>query len=360
MKSVSAGLAAHLAGDLTTLATCWKVKRTDGTVLGFTDHDADLAFDLGDGDGMVTYLAASGYLRTAIASSNALDVDNLEVEGILASATITDTDLRAGRYDSAQVKVFLVNWANLSDGALALKGGTIGEVTVTAPGGFRSELRGMVQAYAQGSVTETYTPDCRADLGDARCGVRLDPPAWAATTAVTVRQAQDAGTGSVVKPSVYNDRHFRCSTAGTTGANEPAWNTTLAGVTNDGSAVWTAIRARTVIATVATVTDRRTFTLAYAGDAPDAFLTGGLLTFTSGANAGIKREVKTWGLTSKTVTLFLDAPLAVQAGDGLTISAGCDKSLAVCRDTFDNVFAFRGEPHVPGNDLLFRTPNARA
>ena len=42
MKTVSAGLEAHLALEATTLATCWKVTRTDGTVYGFTSHDKDL------------------------------------------------------------------------------------------------------------------------------------------------------------------------------------------------------------------------------------------------------------------------------------------------------------------------------
>jgi hypothetical protein len=54
MKTISTALAEHLAGDVTTLATCWKITRRDGVVLGFTDHVRDL-----DVDG-VTYRAASG------------------------------------------------------------------------------------------------------------------------------------------------------------------------------------------------------------------------------------------------------------------------------------------------------------
>lgn len=55
MKSLSPGLAAHLAGGVTTLCRCWRLERKDGTVMGFTDHDRDLAFD------SVTYRAASGF-----------------------------------------------------------------------------------------------------------------------------------------------------------------------------------------------------------------------------------------------------------------------------------------------------------
>ena len=42
MKPISSSLAAHLAGEVTTLATCWKLMLRDNTVLGFTDHDKNI------------------------------------------------------------------------------------------------------------------------------------------------------------------------------------------------------------------------------------------------------------------------------------------------------------------------------
>ena len=35
---------------------------------------------------------------------------------------------------------------------------------------------------------------------------------------------------------------------------------------------------------------------------------------------------------------------------------GCDRRLATCRDRFANAVNFRGEAHLPGNDLLTRYP----
>ena len=362
MKTVASGLAAHLQGSSLTLATCWKITRKDGKVMGFTAHDRDIVFDLGDGGGAVTYVAATGFTRTKIENAAGLAVDNLDVAGVLESAAITAADIRAGRYDFADVKVFDVNYADLSHGALALRRGQIGEIR-TEGSLFVAELRGLVERYAQ-EIGELYGPACRADLGDTRCTVRTSPPVWQAATAYAVRQPRDAATGAVVRPSVYNDRHFQCLTAGTSGASEPAWTTTLGGLTNDGTVVWQTMRALTVEASVAAVTSNRVFTLAYAGDAPDALLTGGLLTFITSAsptasNAGLHMEVKTWSLASKTVTLFLPMPFAIVPGDAVTLRAGCAKSLAVCRDTFDNICNLRAEPFVPGNDLLFRTPDAR-
>ena len=44
MKTLPAGLQAHLDSGATTLAWCWRITRADGAVFGFTDHDRPLAF----------------------------------------------------------------------------------------------------------------------------------------------------------------------------------------------------------------------------------------------------------------------------------------------------------------------------
>jgi uncharacterized phage protein (TIGR02218 family) len=164
-KTVSAALAQHLAGEVTTLATCWQITRGDGVVLGFTDHVRDFEVD------GITYRAASGYTRTAIRGTADLAVDNLDVESVFSADGITEEDLRAGKYDFAEIRMFLVNYANLGQGILKLRRGWLGEVTIK-DGMYIAELRGMTQRL-QMTVGGVYAPDCSADLGDARCGVDL-------------------------------------------------------------------------------------------------------------------------------------------------------------------------------------------
>jgi hypothetical protein len=89
MKTIGSGLAQHLAGDVTTLATCWKITRRDSVVQGFTDHVRDLEVD------GVTYKAASGYARTAIRSTADLAFDNLHVESVFSVDGVTEEDLRS-------------------------------------------------------------------------------------------------------------------------------------------------------------------------------------------------------------------------------------------------------------------------
>jgi uncharacterized phage protein (TIGR02218 family) len=165
MKAVSAALQAHLALPLTTLATCWKITRVDATVLGFTDHDVDIVY------GGVTYAAATGYTATDVGTTAGLEVDNLDVSGILTSPSITEDDLRAGKWDYAAYSIFMVNWADLTQNELFLRVGRLGEITVNRRT-FSAQLNGLMQRYTT-SIGEKTSAGCRAALGDARCTKNL-------------------------------------------------------------------------------------------------------------------------------------------------------------------------------------------
>ncbi|MEE9451185.1 MAG: phage BR0599 family protein [Gammaproteobacteria bacterium] len=41
-------------------------------------------------------------------------------------------------------------------------------------------------------------------------------------------------------------------------------------------------------------------------------------------------------------------------GDAYSVYRGCNKTLGTCRDVFGNVVNFRGEPHLPGVDQIFK------
>lgn len=85
---------------------------------------------------------------------------------------------------------------------------------------------------------------------------------------------------------------------------------------------------------------------------------GGILTFTSGANAGKSFEVKSHSAgAAQIVTLWRSTIGAIEAGDGFTITAGCDKRFATCKAKFSNPANFRGFPHIPDEQVIIRYPN---
>lgn len=61
--------------------------------------------------------------------------------------------------------------------------------------------------------------------------------AWAALTSYSVGDLRR----QLATPTVLNERVFRCTTAGTSGAAEPTWTITVGGTTADGTAVWTEV-----------------------------------------------------------------------------------------------------------------------
>ena len=353
MKTVLPALASHLAGAVTTLATCWRISRTDGAVFRFTDHDRDLVVD-----GEV-YQASAAYSRTAIANDAGMGVDNLDVEGVFDSAAVTEAELRAGLFDRAEVRIFLVNWADPSMGILRLRRGWFGEAVLTEQGVFRTEFRGLTQVFSQ-RIGELYSPECRADLGDHRCRVPVWPAEVARQTAYALgdhgRVATDPGSAS----ATFENRLYRWVAAGTTASEAPAYDTTLGTETIDGTAVFEALEAWSRSGTVVDVIDRASFTAVV--DEPravDSWFAGGLLTWESGANAGRAIEAKSWTQATGQIELLLPMGYAIEIGDLFRIHPGCDKRLDTCIERFANVLNFRGEPYVPGQDSLMSYPDSR-
>lgn len=351
MKTASVGLTAHIAGQATTLATLWRVARTDGEVFRFTDHDEDLTVDA------ETYLAATGFQRSAIGSTTGLAVDELEVVGWLNAEVITEADLLAGRWDFAEVRVSICNWADTSQGAVTLRRGWLGEVDAGDDGAFRAELRGLAQALQQ-RTGELYSSECRADLGDARCGAPIEP--------ARVARETEYALGAVVRPpgssSLRSDDGglaWRCTTAGETASSAPSYAGGVGDTVTDGTAVFTAEEAFTVGNTVAAspAPGASSFTVATAfaqtRQAVDAWFTGGVIVWESGDNAGLASEVAAYDASAGTIDLLLPPPSTILATDAFRISPGCDKRLATCSGSFSNAINFRGEPHVPGSDAAF-------
>lgn len=189
MKTISAALATHLAGEVTTLATCWKATLSDGTVFGFTNHTDDLTVSA------QIYRASTGQSATAIASNSDLAVDNLDVIGFLDSSVITEADINAGRWDYASIEIFQVNYADLTQGTLKQRAGRLGEIRLSRSE-FIAELRGLAQNLQQ-IIGQIYSASCRADFGDARCGLTLASYTFSGTvtTGASTRVFTDSGRG---------------------------------------------------------------------------------------------------------------------------------------------------------------------
>jgi uncharacterized phage protein (TIGR02218 family) len=164
MRALHAGLRADLLSGATTLCRCWRLRRRDGLVFGFTDHDRSLEFE------GVVFRADAGTDATALQIGNGLSVDNGQILGALADPTLNEADIRSGRFDGADIDHWLVDWRRPAR-RLHLFRGTLGEIRRTEHE-FEAEVRGLAEAL-NAPVGRTITRGCDCVLGDRRCGVDL-------------------------------------------------------------------------------------------------------------------------------------------------------------------------------------------
>jgi uncharacterized phage protein (TIGR02218 family) len=273
MRPVPSALAAELESGVTTLCRCWKATRRDGVVLGFTDHDRDIAFS------GVTFLASTGLDAAEAETAVGLAVSGGEVSGALSSSGISADDIRRGLWDGASIETWLVDWRDPARRML-LDSGETGEIR-RAGDAFTAEVRGLAHQLDQ-ERGRRYTARCAAELGDARCGVTL-------TTA-----------------------------------------------------------QRQVTLAVLTVIEATTFTVATPGGFAAGAFTGG--TVVSGSMAPLPVMTHTRAGLVDVISLWTPPTSALVAGQGVTLTVGCDKRFETCRDRFANALNFRGFPHIPGND----------
>ncbi len=114
----------------------------------------------------------------------------------------------------------------------------------------------------------------------------------------------------------------------------------------------------TVTGTVNSSSSKRVFTVTDRTEATGYF-NYGLLTWTSGTNSGIQMEVKRYILGSPSqFDLYHDMPDFIQAGDGYSVYAGCDKLINTCKNKFSNVVNFRGHPFMAGLNDMLKYPDA--
>lgn len=238
------------------------------------------------------YKAKTGFESSEIQTSGRLNVDNLDVETYFDDEAILEVDVVAGLWDKARIDVYRVNYRDLSQGAYQQRTGETGQFTYDGQR-FTTELRGLMQ-YLANTIGDSYGANCPFVFGGP-----IDP--------VT---------------------HRGC------------------GIDLDGSP---SLRQAF---TVSAVTDRRNITISGPAEA-DNYFRYGVLTFTTGANAGYSMEVMS-STSAGAIALQLQMPFEIEVGDGGTIVPGCDKTEAACIG-FSNILNFGGFADIPGMDRMLNS-----
>ncbi len=286
-------LSEWLSLEVPTIAWCWRLSRRDGALLGLTTHDRDLIID------NLPYRAAPGMRPSAIESRDDLDNLSLDIEGAITSNAIRAVDIDAGRWDGAHLRLMLVDWSTPARQPLLLASGDLGEIERRGTV-FVAELRGGLQALEK-SVAPATSPSCRAMLGDRDCRVNL------AAHSHRAKVLSLNGREAILAANPVSSLESRSLKAGSLAY---------------GSVLWL--------------------------EGPWAGLSSAILSHTLSDRGG--------SMVLAIVPPAVVPPSVIKFPLRVELVEGCDGQLATCRDRFANAINFRGEAHLPGNDLLTRYP----
>lgn len=200
---------------------------------------------------------------------------------------VQEDDLRGGVFDSAEIEAAWCSWANPGAGRIVVFLGEIGSVEWSEIG-FEADIVSFTKRLER-IVGWVYTANCRHEL---------------------------YGTAAPGK-------------LGFCGVN-PATYTFTGAITSIETQKW-----------------RFTTNLAQ----PDGYFSNGILTFTSGNNAGLSVTIKKQ--VGAGFEVFLPTAFILTVGDTFSVRAGCDLTLDTCRTKFNNVNNFGGFPHIQ-QDVSFR------
>lgn len=299
MKAGATGINAHIAQGQTTTCRLLTIKRkADSQLFGFTNHDLDLTFtpsgsELAAGT-QINYLSTTAFNPFNQVDKISAQASDSELTGGFDSI-ITRADVLAGLWDESQFQILLVNWANLSNGAIILLTGSFGDFE-PQEFGFRTSLHGLEYplTFVGGEICQA---NCRVDFGSAKCapgGLLAD--------------------GTDINTLIQNL---------TVTATDGSRSITVSGLTNTGKNFVKAV-----------------------------------VTGSSGSNNHLSAQVLAIDFGTNTITLRPWIQVAqIQVGDTFKFFPGCDQIFSTCVDTWNNGENFQGEPHVPNPDAVLEYPD---
>jgi uncharacterized phage protein (TIGR02218 family) len=313
-KGIPIALQSDYDQDATTLCLITRILTKSGVLFGFTDLDVDIDYDpslvdpegTGDDWGLATHRADNGFTPSRMQASADTSVDNSELAGIVSDTGITMQQIRAGLFDAAKVRVYRINYMDVTKGHELMQSGTSGE-TRFSDNGWRTEFRSLTQQLKQ-PISPGYSLTCRARFASKAIG---------------------AGTADSSGSVDFEEAH-PCG-------KDFTWY---------GGAV-TSIGA----------SPRTTFTDTGLTQA-DSFFNPGVVEWLSGNNAGHQMEVDDQAndSTGKSVRLALPMPYSIEVGDTYRIRQDCSK----IHDDADHgclhhwgadwIYHFQGEPDIPVSD----------
>jgi len=306
-----------LRGQRTQLTKCWahlfKITRRDGVIMRMTDHDATLWFKEGGTTAYEYSPLGAPNMNSQRWTAN-WNPDSSELEGFfLESDGVEQSHIREGRYDRAQIDVYVVDWRWPWIGSFRMDRYWFHDFQYSEER-WATEIRSLAEQTSY-NINRIHNKRCDADLGDDRCGVSFTGDYAAQTGTVTTVDALVNGPDHVRMRFEGSGNYVTHTPAGYSAGILDTWY-------RHGSLVWTT---------------------------GDNVIAGSTL-----------YEVQYFSRATGCIQLWVPTRFDIGVGDTFQVYPGCDKSLhGHCRKKFNNIIAHRGFSYMPTYKYLLKTPRLR-
>lgn len=351
------------------------ITRKNKETLAVTDHDRAITFE-GQTYRPIIFGALSADRR-----EGALRSGDQDAQGIIDEIYITASDLDAQNYLGAEVRQVIVDWTKPYI-VLARHRRWIRKMTRTGQS-FTATLEGRAQQLQRpqaGRFGGFFTTKCQYRLGGPFC--KKDVSEWlqinAAETGTAAGQATSSssdGIGDTTKSFTINQfaptasQHWYISTAvGTSSIGSGQFRKILSNTativfvdtpfdTQPNSAIGYRIGRGFPVTTVTRARyEIRVAGMTGTGTGTDQFYRDGAVIFTSGANIGRVVPIADYQASTKRIVLLTPTPFDIALNDRVIVQVGCDGLIGTCRDKFNNVLNFGGDPFAPSAQQLIEPP----
>lgn len=388
MITLSAEQQAFFYGPTVTKAFLITITRVDSEVFRFTTHDENLS--LGSDIFYAGFISLSKIMMSA-----SLEPDSVDIAIIMDPDHITEADVTRKRMTNAAIEIRICDYTDTSTNLIYFSGTTSGIVADEGIAKFEGRSR---RRLLQRTITNQYSPGCRARLGDTKCGVDLegkDANGSLITTsgriissvysntefsANILKDSEDgtikpidytATTISTTAPAGDDHGYFDDTASWLTHAFQTGQILTVSGFTNDAcNGKWRITnKVGTKLFVVGLSQGKANLPTQAASDSvtivvdasyvPSGYYSHGKIIWTRGRNNGFTSDIRKYWFDgySYRFKLLSPPPFMPIQGDQLSLIAGCDGRRGTCKNKFNNVINFQGEPDLPGMDNVSRYPD---